>query len=116
MEKKREIAVLEIRNEITTLNIRSFTFYADPGHGWLGVPAKLLSLLQIEDEITTFSYVSRDRSLAYLEQDCDASTFCNAYKNVMGMSAEQFLPMTQRAYQENCFIRSLPSYKMNKAN
>ena len=116
MEKKREIAVLEIRNEITALNITSFTFYEDPGHGWLEVPAKLLSLLQIESEITSYSYISRNGLYAYLEEDCDVSTFCHAYKNVMGLSAEEYLPIKHRAYQLDCFIRSLPHYEVNRAS
>lgn len=55
-----------------------FDFYADPGHGWLKVPRKLLCDLGIEDKITSYSYQRGE--WAYLEEDQDASTFIHAMK------------------------------------
>ena len=53
-----------------------FPFYMDPGHGWLKVPMRLLKELGIEPRITAYSY--RRGDFAYLEEDCDATTFVKA--------------------------------------
>jgi len=53
-----------------------YTFYEDPGHGWLKVPMAHLIALGIAGVITSCSY--RDDTHAYLEEDCDLSTFLAA--------------------------------------
>jgi len=53
----------------------SFTFYQDPGHGWLRAPKKLLFDLGIHRDISTFSY--HNGKYAYLEEDCDAAKLIN---------------------------------------
>lgn len=53
-----------------------FNFYEDPGHGWLKVPLTLLKELQIEKEISYFSYYRK--GYVYLEEDSDLSKFINA--------------------------------------
>jgi hypothetical protein len=82
-----------------------FDFHADPGHGWLTVDMEQLKRLGIADKISAYSYVSRDRRLAYLEEDCDAGRFLEALK------------ATGTAYQikshhsnSDSFIRRLPGY------
>ena len=55
-----------------------FQVFNDPGHGWVKVPLTLLMKLGIIDKITTYSYMRGE--FAYLEEDCDASTFFNAMK------------------------------------
>lgn len=57
----------------------TFTYHEDPGHAWLAVPFTLLHELAIAESITPYSYVSRDRRTAYLEEDCDATVFVFAY-------------------------------------
>lgn len=52
--------------------------YSDPGHGWAAVPLTLLDRLGLLDRITAYSYM-RGR-FAYLEEDCDLSTFMAAAK------------------------------------
>jgi hypothetical protein len=52
-----------------------FKFFSDPGHGWLEVPFALLKVIGIADKITSYSYRSRDGSMAYLEEDCDYGVF-----------------------------------------
>ena len=59
-----------------------FRFISDPGHGWLEVPRSLLSELGILEEITTYSYQKKE--LVYLEEDCDASRFFEAYNTSRG--------------------------------
>lgn len=56
-----------------------FTFYSDPGHGWLAVSMDLIFALGIERDITPFSY--RNGETAYLEEDSDMSTFINALRS-----------------------------------
>jgi len=53
-----------------------FSYYMDPGHGWVKVPMSLLRELGIESKITGYSHRRGDQ--AYLEEDCDAMTFLNA--------------------------------------
>ena len=53
-----------------------FTFYSDPGHGWLAVPSWVLRLSGVADKITPYSYINGDT--VYLEEDCDYATFMQA--------------------------------------
>jgi hypothetical protein len=55
-------------------------FHADPGHGWLAVDMDHLKRLGLADKISAYSYVSRDRDTAYLEEDCDAGRYIEAIK------------------------------------
>ena len=57
-------------------------YIQDPGHGWIKVPVALLLELSIAGDITSFSYY-RD-GFAYLEEDCDAARFMNAYRARFG--------------------------------
>ena len=50
-------------------------FYSDPGHGWLAVKKEDVELLNLE--ISPFSY--QKGKTVYLEEDCDASKFLDAY-------------------------------------
>lgn len=60
------------------MKARVFTFFNDPGHGWLEVPVSLLKKLGIIKEITSYSYF-RGQS-AFLEEDNDWSVFDSAMK------------------------------------
>lgn len=83
-------------------------FYEDPGHGWLEVPVAELVKLGIAAEITSYSYQSRDGKTAYLEEDCDLSTYARAKGYTVGMS--KWAEPVEFIHQENTFIRSLPCY------
>lgn len=61
---------------------KTFNFLSDPGHGWVKVPKRLLSDLLIASKISRYSY-ERD-GFAYLEEDCDASTFHKAFSECFG--------------------------------
>ena len=61
--------------------MKSITIYTDPSHGWAKVTLKQLIRLNIADKISTYSYIRRNRSgagFAYLEEDCDLSTYIKA--------------------------------------
>lgn len=51
----------------------SFTYYQDPGHGWLRVPMSLIKKIGIESKISSYSFISGKSS--YLEEDDDACIF-----------------------------------------
>lgn len=56
-----------------------FTFFQDPGHGWIRVsPADCADVGLSADSFTRYSY--RDANFFYLEEDCDASRFAEAYQ------------------------------------
>lgn len=82
-----------------------YRFIQDPGHGWLEVPRAELEALGIADDISRYSYQSRDGATAYLEEDCDMSRFYAA-KGWTGATA----PVVE-VYQENTFIRLLPQFR-----
>ena len=62
---------------------KKFDVYCDPGHGWMKVKKSLLVVLGITDRISQFSYMRNE--YAYLEEDCDASTFVGAYEEKYGI-------------------------------
>lgn len=84
--------------------MQTFTYYQDPGHGWLEVPRDLLHTLGIADEI---SECSRQRlETVFLEEDSDLFRFTRA----MGAAGREF--KTLEVYHEgNSFVRSLPPYE-----
>ena len=90
-----------------------FKFYNDPGHGWLRVPKKLLAELGIADKITGYSYMSR--TYAYLEEDCDATTFHNAYKAKLNIPDLKFDDYTENCYEDGySHVRYYPAYEADK--
>lgn len=58
---------------------RLFILHRDPGHAWLAVPMSYLRELGIVHEISSFSYMNVRTSTAYLEEDCDAADFWEAW-------------------------------------
>ena len=58
----------------------TYTFHNDPGHGWLEVGRDELTMLHIDDQISSYSYQTGNK--VYLEEDCDASVFINALENL----------------------------------
>jgi hypothetical protein len=53
-----------------------YDVFTDPSHGWIKVKLSELKSLGIEDKITPFSFTRGE--YAYLEEDCDFSTFHDA--------------------------------------
>lgn len=84
-----------------------YTFHTDPGHGWLAVPCIELRALGIADKITPYSYLSRDASTAFLEEDCDYATFAAA-KRERGEAIDAAPVHTN----SDSFVRSLPHYNL----
>lgn len=63
----------------TKITNRHFKFYADSGHGWLAVKAKIIVELGLTNEISTYSYIRG--GTVYLEEDCDAMKIIKALGN-----------------------------------
>lgn len=78
-----------------------FTFYTDPGHGWLCVPLEALTLVGLS-EASFSSYSYRGNDCLYLEEDCDAPQFINEWK-ARGLPYE-----ATDVYHERTFVRRLP--------
>lgn len=56
----------------------TFDFISDPGHGWLKVNTRdLFALGLTPSHFTSYSY--RRGNELYLEEDCDATMFIEAY-------------------------------------
>lgn len=69
----------------------TFTFYNDPGHGWLKVPFKTLVALGIENDISAYSYMYGEH--AYLEEDGDFHRF----RDSMGYAKKNFRIIDKRS-------------------
>ena len=65
---------------------KTYIFHTDPGHGWLAVPFKDIHRLGIGEKISGYSYIKG--KTAYLEEDCDAGVFIDAYKKEFGKMFE----------------------------
>ena len=52
--------------------------FEDPGHAWARFPKERLAQLGIADKISPYSYQRKD--MAFLEEDCDLTTLCNALR------------------------------------
>jgi len=84
----------------------AFNFYEDPGHGWMKVPLATLVELGIADKISSYSYMRNES--AYLEEDCDASVFFNAWRAKYGVD-----PKLVRCFTNNqSRIRNYRSYRV----
>ena len=86
---------------------KTYIFHTDPGHGWLAVPFKDIEALGVGDKISGYSYVKG--KTAYLEEDCDAAVFINAYKARFGKMFEY-----RTSYQDRTQIRCFASYQPTK--
>lgn len=89
--------------------MKTYKFYADPAHEWLAVKITELMQLGIITQISTYSYMRG--ATAYLEGDCDASLFFNAYKDKYGADPKH----TYKHTNNRSPIRNYDSYNRNKA-
>lgn len=83
---------------------RTYTYFQDPGHGWIAVKVAELQQLQIEKKISTSSYL-KGRT-AYLEEDSDAATWYQAYVAQWGEEPK----FKEKHTNKNSPIRSYPRY------
>ena len=84
-----------------------YTFFEDPGHGWLKVPLKKLEKLGIVNQISIYSYMQGD--YAYLEEDCDAPLFIKTAKR-RGQTVE----LDVRVSDKPSIIRGYPPFRLTE--
>ena len=82
-------------------------WYTDPGHGWLRVETLELHVLGVAGDISGYSYLHPSGKYAYLEEDCDATVFIEAYGRER--YEKEGIPLTDQ-YSERSRIRDYPSY------
>lgn len=58
------------------MRTKTYTYFTDPGHGWLRVKRAELNDLGIANKISPYSYMRGD--YVYLEEDCDMAKFMKA--------------------------------------
>ena len=85
------------------MNIHSYRFFADSGHGWLEVMLDELKTLGLIDAISRYSYRSGPK--VYLEEDCDAALFITAKEN-LGIKVQ----LEESVVDGDSFVRTLPRY------
>ena len=66
--------------------MKTYIWAVDAGHEWLAVKKKELVELGIADKISGYSY--EKGATAYLEGDCDAALFFDAYKQKHGVDPQ----------------------------
>ena len=64
--------------------MKTYIWAVDAGHEWLAVKQQELTDLNIADKITEYSYIKGET--VYLEGDCDAATFIQAYTAKNGVA------------------------------
>ncbi len=79
----------------------TYTFHQDPGHGWITVPLEEVARLGIKP--SRYSY--KDKTNAYLEEDCDAGLFIEAKK-----AAGEPYTFQEKHTNNDSFIRNLPRF------
>lgn len=85
--------------------MKTYIWAVDAGHEWLAVKLKELVELNIEHKITEYSYVKG--GTVYLEGDCDAAVFIEAYTQKHGVA-----PKTKQGkYWDRQPCRSFARYK-----
>jgi hypothetical protein len=84
-----------------------FIKHNDAAHGWLEVSYKDITDLNIQNEISEFSYINKTIESVFLEEDCDMTLFMKAYKNKY---KKGIVYCTEDNYEIHP-IRNLPNYK-----
>lgn len=88
-----------------TVTPTTFTFHSDPAHSWLEVDWTALKKLGLNP--TDFSrYSYRRHNTFFLEEDCDATKFIEAWRSKHGADSVRFY---ERHSNGNSFVRSLPA-------
>lgn len=82
---------------------QTYTFWHDPGHAWLEVPVGDLKELGLTHSISRYSYRKGDQT--FLEEDCDASVFINAFEARYGHA-----PSFHEHYDAEDYVRSLSHF------
>lgn len=85
--------------------MKTFDYIQDPSHGWIKAPINLLAELEILGSISTYSYVRG--AYVYLEEDCDAAVFMNAFNARFGVDPKLKSKVARNKYSK---IRSYDQF------
>ena len=85
---------------------KQFTLHEDGSHGWLEVSYKDITDLNIQNEISEWSYINRTTEKIYLEEDCDLTLFLNEFQKQYEYKPE----ILEGKWYEESPIRKLPCY------
>jgi hypothetical protein len=85
--------------------IAKFNYYRDAGHGWVAVKKNILEKIGVANKITEYSY--QREKMAYLEEDCDMSTFINAFREFFGKDPS----IEVVDHGDRSWVRSQDTYK-----
>jgi hypothetical protein len=89
------------------MTVVTFTFHTDPGHGWLQVETSMVRSLALMG-ISEYSYIDGSAHLiAFLEEDCDAGLFLDAYQKKHPRHEIKF---KEKHLDQDHWIRKLPRY------
>lgn len=88
--------------------VNGYIFHEDPGHGWLAVERAELKALAIENKITSYSYESG--TTVYLEEDCDLSTFIDAWEREHKQKFSFGELVKKIHYRNDAPVRAMKSY------
>ena len=97
-----------IKDILKVLGNHTYVIYEDAGHAWVRVRTIELFALQIASDITPYSYIKGQ--YAYLEEDCDLTTFFNAYHAVKGHD-----PKHRTVVSRSSRVREYAHYTPEKA-
>lgn len=89
------------------MRTKLFTYYTDPAHGWVKVPKKLITELNISDKISGCSFIRNNH--VYLEEDMDFATFNNAMTQ-----HNMFFTLKVKHTNRSSKLRSYDSYSPTK--
>ena len=84
-----------------------FILHEDGCHGWLEVSYKDVTDLNIQNEISDYSYINKTTEKIFLEEDCDATLFLNEFKKQYGYKPE----LLDSQWYEESPIKKLPCYE-----
>lgn len=81
---------------------KTFTFWTDPGHGWLEVTIRdLIAVGMKATDFSEFSYKSGNR--VFLEEDCDAPLFLKRCREI-----GRKITVVEENDDTDSFVRGLP--------
>jgi len=87
--------------------MKKYRFINDNAHAWLEVPIE--EARQVPD-ISLYSYVSEDGTIAYLEEDCDAPKFLHSIGELVDGKRVYRVELEEVYDEPYCFIRRLRRY------
>jgi hypothetical protein len=92
--------------------VKALKFYQNPGHAWIAVPSEALALVGLsKNDFTAYSHQSRTGTMLYLEEDCDATKFVEAFERKFGCKPYLLEQHTNHRH----WIRSLPALETTRS-